>query len=184
MKRITSITTSIFAFLMLVTISVTAQEFSELDKSPMDIASYPTSYKDAKKQMKIIYSRPQLKGRTLGKLAPNDKVWRTGANEAAELVLYSDYNFGGVTLKAGNYSFYTIPGEKEWTIIINSDLNTWGAYFYNEKNDIARIKVPVTEGKKSLEAFSIALSDDSKKGITMHLGWDKVRVAVPFTKVN
>jgi hypothetical protein len=177
MKKFTTI---VFAFLMVLSTRMTAQEFSDLDKSPMDIAAYPTSYKDANKQMKIIYSRPQLKGRTLEKLAPNGEVWRTGANEAAELVLYTDYTIGDKTLKAGAYSFYTIPGDKEWTIIINSDLNTWGAYYYNEKNDVARIKVPVTAGKKSLEAFSITLADDENKGITMHLGWDKVRVAVPF----
>ncbi len=133
MKKLTTISTLFFAFLMVLSTSISAQEFKELDKSPLDIASHPVDYKDANKQMKIIYSRPQLKGRSLSKLAPNGKVWRTGANEAAELVLYTDYTLGGKTLKAGTYSFFTIPGEKEWTIIINSDLNTWGAYYYNEK---------------------------------------------------
>ena len=181
MKKFTTIA---FVFLMVLSTSITAQEFSDLNKSPMDIASYPSSYKEANKQMKIIYSRPQLKGRSLEKLAPNGKVWRTGANEATELVLYTDFTLGDKTLKAGTYSFYTIPGEKKWTIIINSDLNTWGSYTYNDKNDVARIKVPVTAGKKSLEAFSITLADDGNKGITMHLGWDKVRVAVPFVKAK
>ncbi|PHS62814.1 MAG: asparagine synthetase B [Flavobacterium sp.] len=181
MKKITTIA---FAFLIVLSTSMTAQEFSELNKSSMDIAAYPTSYKDANKQMKIIYSRPQLKGRSLSKLAPNGKVWRTGANEATELVLYTDYTLGAKTLKAGTYTLATIPGEKEWTIIINSDLNTWGSYYYNEKNDVARIKVPVKTANESLEAFSIALADDGNKGVTMHLGWDKVRVAVPFVKAN
>jgi len=180
MKKFTTIATFAFAFLMVLSSNVTAQEFQGLDKSPMDIASYPSSYKDANKQMKIIYSRPQLKDRSLSKLAPNGEVWRTGANEAAELVLYADFKLGDTTLKAGSYSFYTIPGEKQWTIILNSDLNTWGSYYYKEKNDVVRIKVPVTSGK-SLEAFSIAM-EESDNGVTMHLGWDTVRVAVPFTK--
>jgi len=176
MKKITTIA---FAFLMVLSLNLNAQEFSGLDKSPMDIASFPTSYKEANKQMKIIYSRPQLKGRKLSKLAPNGEVWRTGANEAAELVLYKDFKLGDTTLKAGSYSFFTIPGDKEWTIIINSDLNTWGSYFYQEKNDAVRVKVPVTAGKESLEAFSIAM-EGTDNGVTMHLGWDTVRVAVPF----
>jgi len=184
MKKLTTISTLFFAFIMVLSTNIYAQEFKELDKSPLDIASYPVDYKDANKQMKIIYSRPQLKGRSLNKLAPNGKVWRTGANEAAELILYTDFTFGEVTLKTGSYSFYTIPGEKEWTIIINSDLNTWGAYYYKEKNDVARIKVPVKMAKESLEAFSIALVDDGKKGVVMHLGWDIVRVAVPFAKAK
>ena len=60
-------------------------------------------------------------------------------------------------------------------------MNTWGSYFYNEKSDIARISVPATTSKESLEAFSIALAE-SDNGVTMHLGWDTVRLAVPFTK--
>jgi hypothetical protein len=38
----------------------------------------------------VTYSRPQLKGRSLNELAPAGKVWRTGANEAAEITLYKD----------------------------------------------------------------------------------------------
>ncbi len=181
MKKFTTITTFVFAFLMVLSSNVTAQKFKELDKSPMDIAAYPTSYKDANKQMKIIYSRPQLKDRKLSKLAPNGKVWRTGANEAAELVLYTDFKLGDTTLKAGSYSFYTIPGEKEWTIIINSDLNTWGSYSYKEENDVARLTVPATIVVESIEPFSIAI-EGVDNGVIMHLGWDTVRVEVPFTK--
>jgi len=181
MKKLTTITTIVFAFLMVLSNQVNAQKFSKLDVSPMDIASYPSGYDNANKQMKIIYSRPQLKGRTLSKLAPNGKVWRTGANEAAELVLYTDFKLGDTSLKAGSYTLATIPGEKEWTIIINSDLNTWGSYDYSKSNDIARVKVPVSTSDNSLEAFSIAI-EESDNGVTMHLGWDTVRVAVPFTK--
>ena len=181
MKKSNTITIFLFALLMAIGSSVNAQEFSKLDKSPMDIAAFPTSYKDANKQMKVIYSRPQLKDRKLSKLAPNGEVWRTGANEAPELVLYKDFNLNGTKIKAGSYSLFTIPGEKEWTIILNSDLNTWGSYYYNNKNDVARITVPTTYVSDSLEAFSIVL--DGKDGnIIMHIGWDNLRVSVPFTK--
>ena len=181
MKKSNTISTLLFALLMAIGSSVNAQEFRKLDKSPMDIAAFPTSYKEANKQMKVIYSRPQLKGRELSKLAPNGEVWRTGANEAPELVLYKDFNLNGTKIKAGSYSLLTIPGEKEWTIILNSDLNTWGSYYYNNKNDVARITVPTTYVSDSLEAFSIVL--DSEDGnIIMHIGWDTLRVAVPFTK--
>jgi len=88
------------AFLILVTIgtSLSAQDFKKLDKSPMDIATYPSNYRESNKELKIIYSRPQLKGRTLSKLAPNGEIWRTGANEAPELTLYKDFYFNGINL--------------------------------------------------------------------------------------
>ena len=181
MKKSNTISTLLFALLMAIGSSVNAQEFRKLDKSPMDIAAFPTSYKEANKQMKVIYSRPQLKGRELSKLAPNGEVWRTGANEAPELVLYKDFNLNGTKIKAGSYSLLTIPGEKEWTIILNSDLNTWGSYYYNDKNDVARITVPTTYASNSLEAFSIVL-DGEDGNIIMHIGWDTLRVSVPFTK--
>ena len=181
MKKSNTISTLLFALLMIIGSSVNAQEFSKLDKSPLDISSFPTSYKEANKEMKIIYSRPQLKGRKLSKLAPNGEVWRTGANEAPELVLYKDFTLNGTKLKAGSYSLLTIPGEKEWTIIINSDLNTWGSYYYNEKNDVARITVPARIASDSLEAFSIGFNEEDGN-IVMHMGWDMIRVAVPFTK--
>ena len=171
----------LFALTFATTFSINAQNFSGLDKSPMDAAAFPSSYRVSKKLIKVVYSRPQLKGRSLDKLAPNGKVWRTGANEAAEITFYANVKMGGKTIKAGTYSLFTLPGEKEWEIILSSDTNVWGAYSYNKSNDIARIKVPITQGKESLEAFSIAF-EENKDGGTMHLGWDKIRVAVPFKK--
>jgi len=181
MKKTVFFTPLLIAFMTLFSVNIQAQKFNDLDVSPMDVAAYPSDYKDSNKLIKIVYSRPQLKGRSLDKLAPNGEVWRTGANEAAELTLYTDMKFGDKTIKAGTYSLATIPGEKEWVIIINSDLNTWGSYFYKEANDVARLTIPVTMADESLEAFSIVF-EKSSNGATMHLGWDMIRVAVPFTK--
>ena len=180
MKNSKLLTSLGFAFIMLMTLQVNAQKFPGLDKSPMDAASFPSDYKVSDKLIKIVYSRPQLNGRALSELAPNGKVWRTGANEAAELSLYTDMKLGDTSIKAGVYTFYTIPGEKDWTVIISKDLNVWGSYFYNEANDVARLSVPVQSGEP-LEAFSIAF-DASDNGVNMHLGWDTTRVVVPFTK--
>ncbi len=181
MKKSTFLATFAFAFIMLLSTNVDAQKFSKLDKSPMDAAAFPSSYKAPNKLIKIVYSRPQLKARALSKLAPNGKIWRLGANEAAELTLYKDMKLGGTSVKAGTYTFYAIPGDKEWTAIISKDLNVWGSYFYNEANDVARLSVPVTSGNEALEAFSIAF-EEANGSVNMHLGWGTTRVAVPFTK--
>lgn len=181
MKRTTVLTLILLAFLSTFSFKVQAQKFDGLDKSPMDVAAYPTSHRDANKLIRITYSRPQLKDREVNKLAKHGQVWRTGANEAAELTLYTDMKLGDTTVKAGTYSFYTIPGADEWTIILNTDLNTWGAYSYNENKDVARLTVPCSEGGESLEAFSIAF-DEEDGGVDMHLGWGTVRVEVPFKK--
>jgi hypothetical protein len=172
MKTSALISTIVIAFAMLLTTNLNAQKFSGLDKSPMDMASFPSK---GDKVVKIYYSRPQLKDRSLSELTPNGKVWRTGANEATEITFFKDVNFGGKSIKAGTYVLATIPGEKEWTIIINSETATWGSYSYDQAKDIARVTAPVTMATESLEAFSFAFDD----GGSMHLGWDKVRVAIP-----
>ncbi|OZV66799.1 DUF2911 domain-containing protein [Winogradskyella aurantia] len=181
MKLTRLFTAMAFSFMMLLSFNANAQEFKGLDKSPMDVAAFPSDYKDANKLIKIVYSRPQLNGRSVEKLAPNGKVWRTGANEAAELTLYVDMMLGKTKVKAGTYTFYVIPGEKEWTAIINSDLNVWGSYFYKPENDVARINVPVKSDEDSLEAFSITF-EKADNGVHMFLGWGNTRIAVPFVK--
>lgn len=178
MKKI--YTMAFMAFALVFSTEALAQEFSGMDKSPMDMASFPASYKVADKTIRIIYSRPQLKGRSMEELAPEGKVWRTGANEAPEITFYEDVSFGGKDIEAGTYSLFTIPGQGEWTVALNKNLNQWGAYSYDESADVARITVPHKTDSKSLEEFSIAFKE-SGKGAEMVMGWDKTRVSVPIT---
>ncbi|TRZ42730.1 DUF2911 domain-containing protein [Robertkochia solimangrovi] len=159
---------------------IQAQNFSGIDKSPADIVYYRIE-RSSPPLIKVVYGRPMLKGRSVGKdLAPFGEVWRTGANEATEIRFYQNVSIGGKAVPAGTYSLFTIPGEKEWTIIINKDLDVWGAFSYNEANDVLRFNVPSGSGDKSLEAFSIAF-EPAENGANMLLGWDKLRVAVPIT---
>jgi len=160
--------------------SMHAQRFSGLQKSPTDI-SYAKTERNAKPDIKVIYSRPQKKDREIfGNIVKFDKVWRTGADEATEIKLFSDMKMGDKPVKAGTYSLFTIPGKKEWTVILSSELDVWGAYTYKETSDIARIKVPVSSGE-ALEVFSIAFKQVDN-GYHMVIGWDKTRIEVPFTK--
>lgn len=171
MKKLIS-TIAILVFAVIFTNDIHAQKFPGLDKSPADIVVYPR--RGADKVLKIVYSRPQLDGRSLDKLAPKGKVWRTGANEASQITFYKDVNFGGDTVKAGTYSLFTIPGEKEWTIIINSATNDWGAYSYDKSKDVLRVKAPVKKSEKSIEAFAMTVQDGK-----LHLGWGNTIVSVP-----
>ena len=168
-----------FSLLMLVSFNIQAQDFPDLDVSPMDVASFPSNYKISNKLIKVTYSRPQLKGRPLSKMTPKFEVWRTGANEATQITLYKDAMFGSTKIKAGTYSLFTIPDEKEWTVIINSDTNEWGAYSYDKAKDVARLKVPVKETDKMLEAFTMTF-DEAPDGATLYMGWGNIVVAVPF----
>jgi hypothetical protein len=158
-----------------------AQKFANMDKSPMDMASFPTSYKISDKLVKISYSRPQLKGRTVAELAPNDKVWRTGANEAAEITFYKDVMFGDKQVKAGTYSLFTIPTHSDWTVILSNQKNVWGSYFYDKAEDVVRVSAKVSKNKEPIEAFSIVFEGENEDAI-MHMGWDKTIVSLPIKR--
>ena len=178
MKKIFLLT--FFALSLVFTTDATAQKFGGLDKSPADIASFPESYRVSDKAVRVIYSRPQLKGRSLSELAPNGKVWRTGANEATEITFYTDANVGGKSISAGTYSMFTIPGENQWTVIFNKNLNQWGAYSYDSTADVLRVEADASSDLEALEAFSIAFKEVDN-GAHMVLGWGSTRVAVPMT---
>ncbi|MFP2996379.1 DUF2911 domain-containing protein [Spongiivirga sp. MCCC 1A20706] len=160
-------------------INVNAQDFPGLDKSPMDAASFPSSYRVSDKAMKVTYSRPQLKERSLSSLAPNGKVWRTGANESPEITFYKDATFGGQKVKAGTYALFTIPGEKEWVVILNGNLNQWGAYSYDKSKDVARATAKVEKvSGKPVEAFAMVFTE-ADGGAHLNMAWGDVKIAVP-----
>ena len=168
----------VLLLLVLSVFTVNAQKFRGLDKSPMDVAAYPASHKNPNKIIKITYSRPQLKGRNIADLAPVEKVWRTGANEAVEVQFYKDVVFGGKKVKAGIYSLFTIPGKTEWTIILNKELNVWGAYSYKQEHDVLRVSAKVSENSENLEAFSMTFDQE----MNLYMGWGTVLVTLPISK--
>lgn len=172
------LTLAIFAIALISSTNTFAQKFPKLDVSPMDAASYPTNWRNADKVVKVVYSRPQLKGRALEKLAPKDKVWRLGANESAEITFYKDVIFGGKKVKKGTYSLYAIPTDGDWTVIVSNQINFWGSYFYKEDQDVARVTGKVTNTEDAIEAFSIMFTED----MTLKMGWEHTVVSVTITE--
>ena len=134
----------------------------------------------------VDYGSPAVKGREIwGGLEAYGKVWRAGANETTSIEFGGDVMIGDTKLAAGKYGFYLIPNENNnWIAIINTDWSreehgAWGAYNYNESNDIVRVNVSpgwVDDVQERLE-YSV---DDV--GIT--LAWEKVRITIPIKASN
>lgn len=167
-------------------------DFPKIDKSPLDAAWLPRDAVFREKPgdpvpaARILYSRPMKNGRKIFGpdttfLVPYGQVWRTGANEAVELRVYRAITLGGKALKPGTYALFTIPGEKEWTVIVSSDTERWGAYSYSPKQDVARIPAVVRPAAEPQEAFAIAFRDDAPGKATLRLTWDTVEATVPVT---
>lgn len=178
------LTITLITFLVTLTFSqeTKAQEFPKLDSSPLDLNI--ARNEDKSPLIRVIYSRPQKKDREIfGKLVPYGKVWRTGANEATELEVYEPMLIENTLLKPGTYTLYTIPNEKEWTIIINNDTNVWGAYSYNEDKDVIRVQVPSKSAAAAIESLSMAFKPN-KEGVSLMIGWDDRFVEIPFKKAK
>jgi hypothetical protein len=165
-------------FLLFTVLNSRAQEFKGIDKSPHDIVYYRVN-KITPPDIKVLYGRPQMKGRKIfGELVPYGKIWRTGADEATEITFYKDVNFGGKNVKKGSYVLYTIPGEKEWIVILNKNLDAWGTNAYDKRKDVVRVPAKVSRAE-SVEAFSIGFKKKKNK-VNMIFGWDTTRATVPI----
>src|ERR1700733_13946303 len=108
-----------------------AQE--DKSKRPSPPATATGKIKDA--TITIDYSSPSVKGRTIwGSLVPYNKTWRAGANEATIFTTDKDIMVEGKKLPAGKYSLFMTPGEKEWTVIFNSQTGQWGIKHTGDAN--------------------------------------------------
>ncbi|MFC3561326.1 DUF2911 domain-containing protein [Pedobacter jamesrossensis] len=180
--------------LALLCFSVNAQEttntevkFAAADPSPADIVYYPLNAAKVKTDdatkpvIKVVYSRPQKKGRDIfGVLEQYGKVWRFGANESTEIRFYDKVTIGGKKIKAGIYCLFAIPNKDTWTIIINKQTDRWGAFTYDESKDVIRLNVPVKTLVKPVEYFSVTFTP-LDKGATLIAAWDKIQVEFPIT---
>lgn len=123
--------------------------------------------------VKIVYCQPSARGRQImGSLVPYGEVWRTGANEATTIEFDKPVKIEGKEVAAGKYALFTIPGETEWTIILNKDSKQWGAYKYNEKDDVLRVKVKSAKASAFVETFTIQFINDE-----INLSWENTSVS-------
>lgn len=185
-------TVLLLAICALLTFESQAQTFPGLDKSPMDMAYYPNDYAHDRKfapdkikgetaKVRVIYSRPALKGREIEDLVPTGKVWRVGANEASEIKFYEDATIMGKKVKAGTYALLAQANEQDFTIILSSDVDQWGAYSYDQKNDVLRVNVvPKYDMPEPVENFAIQFAKGNGKEVLMRMAWGNVMVEVPM----
>jgi Protein of unknown function (DUF2911) len=128
----------------------------------------------------IEYGRPYVKGRNVyADLAPLGKVWRTGADEATTLSCTGDLMLGSLHVPAGTYTLFTIPGEGEWTLIVNKVAKQWGAFKYDEKMDLGRVKMKAAKLSAPVEQFTITLDGQGSKG-SLKMAWGNMEASIPL----
>lgn len=128
----------------------------------------------------INYSRPSVKDRAIfGDLVPYGELWRTGANMATKIEFSENVKVGGKDLKAGTYALFTIPGENEWTIILNTNYNQGGTGQYKESEDAARFTAKPVKSDYKFETFTILIDDVTSNSANIAVMWDNTVVKFP-----
>ena len=137
------------------------------------------------KRITVDYYAPSMHGRKImGGLVPYGEVWCTGANIATEITSEADLQLGdpktGLHLPKGSYSIWTIPGEKEWTLIINRETGQFHLN-YNESLDFGRMKMNVKKLDSPVETFRIDVRPESGNRGVLALVWETTEASVPIT---
>ncbi|UCF19223.1 MAG: DUF2911 domain-containing protein [Gemmatimonadota bacterium] len=150
-------------------------------RSPLDSVAFQLDGKP----VKICYSRPSARGRVImGGLVPYGELWRTGANEPTMIHTSVALDIAGIRVEPGTYSFYTVPGEQEWEVIVNRSIEQWGrenTYTAEVRaQEVGRATVPAGEAKEYTETFTIRAEPRQGGEAMMILEWERTRVAVPI----
>lgn len=159
------------------------------EKLPLDKRASPLdsiSFKVEKSNVKLCFGRPSLKGRTMigGEAVPYGKIWRTGSNEPTMIHTDGPLEIAGVKVAAGTYSIYTVPGEKEWEVIVNRSITQWGhesTYTPEvQKQEVGRGKVKAETLKAPVERLTFSAEPNAEKTNHLVLEWQTTRLAIPL----
>ncbi len=150
-------------------------------QSPLDSLTFTAGGQT----VKVCYGRPSAKGRKMigGDNVPYGKLWRTGANEPTVIFTPVALEIAGIKVAPGKYSLYSVPGEKEWEIIVNRSTSQWGHESTYTKEvqaqEVGRGKAPVERLSKPVETFTITPHPATGQPQHLYLDWESTRVAIP-----
>jgi hypothetical protein len=119
-----------------------------------------------------------------GKDVPYGKLWRTGANEPTIFFAPIPLQVAGLRVPPGVYSLYTVPGPKEWEIIVNRSITQWGKE--NQYTDaikaqeLGHAKLKSEKVAAPVETFTIRAEPAGSDAATLVLEWEKTRVRIPI----
>jgi hypothetical protein len=140
-----------------------------------------TAVSIAGKKLTVEYYAPSMHGRKImGDLVPFGEVWCPGANVATGLTTEADLQIGTLKLPKGTWSIWAIPGEKEWTLIVNKQSGQHHLD-YEPSQDFGRTKMTVKTLAPPVETFRIELSSNGGNKGTLALIWETTEASIPFT---
>ena len=128
----------------------------------------------------VDYGRPSKRGRVIfGNVVPLQRIWRTGANLATHLITDRRLDFDAVSLPAGAYTLYTVPGPDGWTLLVSSQTGQWGSLTPDSATFVARIPMRVRPSPQVVETFTIGVDRGGPGGV-LRMEWDDTVAEATF----
>jgi hypothetical protein len=159
--------------------------YATVDASPMDMSYFPADYPHLKHQlqelpvMRLIYSRPQKKGRTImGNVVKYDQMWRLGANECTEIEFFRPVTIQQKKVPAGRYTLYCMPRKDHWQIVLNRGLYGWGLDIDISK-DMDSFTANIETTANIAEYFT-AIFEKTGTGANLVFAWDDTVAKLPI----
>lgn len=110
--------------------------------------------------------------------------WRTGANETTRISFSHDVKVDGKDVRAGTYGlFLALAKDGPWTWILSKNSSGWGAYQYDEKDDVLRVAVQPQEAPFT-EFLTYGFDERLSNSSTAFLQWEKKRVPLKIDVPN
>jgi hypothetical protein len=85
---------------------------------------------------------------------------------------------GGLHVVAGTYSLFTIPETSGWTLILNKTAKQWGAFKYEDTQDLGRTPMKIRSLDTPVEQFTIAIEPTGGGNGVIKLTWDDTEASV------
>jgi Protein of unknown function (DUF2911) len=120
------------------------------------------------KHIRVDYYAPSMHGRC------------PGANGATGLTTAADLQIGALKVPKGTWSIWAIPGEKEWTLILNKQSGQHHLD-YEAAEDFGRTKMTLRTLSAPVETLRIDLSSNGGNKGTLSLIWETTEASIPFT---
>jgi len=161
---------------------VHAQKTTELKTGGGGSPHVRTDYTIDGASISIEYGRPFLKGRAEAQMMPPGREWRTGADEATIIKTDKPLKFGAISLQPGTYTINTVPGDKEWQLVLGrlSKPGQWGIP-YQKDLEIGRTAMKVGKTKGPVENVTISIDDAPGNSAAIRVEWGTVSATAPFT---
>ena len=169
-----------FLFILFFSVFFVTSSFAQLISPP---ASAPSIVQQqiGLTNITIRYHRPGVKGRKIfGELLPYGQVWRTGANESTKISFDRDVRINNEVINKGTYALYTIPGERAWTWILNSDTTLWGSRNFSAKKNVLEYETKVSRLTERINSMELRWMNITHTSADLALEWENVRIKLPF----